>query len=88
MERHEILTNSIDWKQLVQHVVRDRVSVELAHGEQPVAMLVPIEPPKTMDDLDKALRNIPGLGDDAINFEAEIHELRMNMKELDDPWQS
>ena len=53
MERHEISTEKIDWPNLVRHVVRDRVAVELAEGELPIAMLIPIERPKTMADLDK-----------------------------------
>lgn len=73
MERHEISTDKIDWPNLVRHVVRDRVVVELAEGELPVAMLVPIERPKTMADLDKALRQIPRLGEEATCFEADIH---------------
>ena len=88
MERHEISTDKIDWPNLVRHVVRDRVVVELAEGELPVAMLVPIERPKTMADLDKALRQIPRLGEEATSFEADIREIRASMKELDDPWES
>lgn len=88
MERHEILTEKIDWPNLVRHVVRDRVVVELAEGELPVAMLVPIDRPKTMADLDKALRLLPTMGDDAVSFEADIQDIRASMKDLDDPWES
>jgi antitoxin (DNA-binding transcriptional repressor) of toxin-antitoxin stability system len=70
MERHEILSVKIDWPNLVRHVVRDRVVVELAEGERPVAMLVPIERPGTLADLDAALRKLPRLGEDATSFEA------------------
>jgi hypothetical protein len=88
MERHEISTEKIDWPNLVRHVVRDRVAVELAEGELPIAMLIPIERPKTMADLDKALRQLPRLGVDATSFEADIHGVRASMNELDDPWES
>ncbi len=88
MERHEISTEKIDWPSLVRHVVRDRVIVELADGELPIAMLVPIERPRTMADLDAALRKIPRLGEDAISFEADIQEVRASMRKLDDPWES
>jgi antitoxin (DNA-binding transcriptional repressor) of toxin-antitoxin stability system len=88
MERHEISAEKIDWPNLVRHVVRDRVVVELSEGEQPVAMLVPIDRPKTMGDLDKALRQLPGLGEDAAGFEVDIQEVRSNLKKLDDPWES
>lgn len=69
MERHEISTEKIDWPSLVRHVVRDRVVVELADGELPIAMLVPIERPRTMADLDAALRQLPRLAEDATSFE-------------------
>lgn len=88
MERHEISTEKIDWPSLVRHVVRDRVVVELADGELPIAMLVPIERPRTMADLDAALRQLPRLGEDATSFEADIQEFRASMMELDDPWES
>ncbi len=88
MERHEISTEKMDWPNLVRHVVRDKVVVELAEGERPIAMLVPIESPRTMADLDAALRQITRLGDDAKSLEADIQEDRASMKELDDPWES
>ena len=88
MERHEISTEKIDWPNLVRHVVRDKVTVELVEGDLPIAMLVPIERPKTMADLDAALRQIPRIGEDAMAFEADIQEARSSMKELDDPWES
>ena len=88
MERHEISTEKIDWPNLVRHVVRDKVVVELADGELPIAMLVPIERPRTMADLDAALRQLPRLGEDTNRFEADIQEVRESMKKLDDPWES
>lgn len=88
MERHEISTEKIDWPNLVRHVVRDKVVVELAEGELPIAMLVPIERPRTMADLDAALRQLPRLGKAAMSFEEDIQEVRASMKELDDPWAS
>lgn len=88
MERHEISTEKIDWPNLVRHVVRDKVIVELADGELPIAMLVPIERPRTMADLDAALCQLPRLGEDATSFEADLQNFRTSLKELDDPWES
>jgi len=88
MERHEFLSSKIDWPNLVRHVARDRVVVELAEDEIPVAKLIPIERPKTLADLDRALRQLPLLDDDAECFEADVNEVRSSMKELDDPWES
>jgi len=88
MERHEISTEKIDWPNLVRHVVRDRVIVELADGELPVAMLVPIEQPRTMAKLDAALRQLPRLAEEVKSFEADIQGVQASMKDLDDPWES
>lgn len=49
MERHDVLINKIDWPNLLQHVVRDKVAVELVEGQVPIAKLIPVEPPKTME---------------------------------------
>ncbi len=76
MESHEFLSSKIDWPNLVRHVVRDRVVVELAEGEIPVAKLVPIERPKTLADLDRALRQLPSLSDDAECFESDVNDVR------------
>ena len=76
MERHEISTEQIDWHTLVWHVARDRVVVELSEGERPIAMLVPVERPRTMAELDAALRQLPRLGDDVSSFEADIDVAR------------
>jgi len=88
MERHEFLSGKIDWPNLVRHVVRDKVVVELAEGQIPVARLVPIDEPKSLAELDRALRQLPPLGDDGECFEADVNEIRSTMKELDDPWES
>ena len=80
MERHEILSTNLDWPSLVRHVAKDQVVVELADGEVAVARLVPVGKPKTMEDLDCALRQLPPLGDDAEAFEEDIRELRSSTK--------
>ncbi len=88
MERQEILSPQIDWPGLVRHVARDQVTVELSEGEVPVAKLVPIERSKTMADLDRALRQIPPLGDDAKSYEEDIESFRSSLQSLDDKWES
>jgi len=88
MERREILSASIDWPNLVRHVIDDQVVVELAEGQVPVARLVPIGKSKTMADLDRVLRQVPALGDDAESFAADLQDSKASMKALDDPWES
>ena len=69
-------------------MARDRVVVELAEGQNAVARLIPVESPKSLAQLDLALRQLPPLGDDAECFEVEVREIRASMMELDDPWES
>jgi hypothetical protein len=88
MERHEILSPTINWPELVRHVAEDQVVVELADGQIAMARLVPIQRPKSFADLDLALRKLPSLGDDAERFEADLREVRSSMQPLDDPWES
>jgi len=88
MERHEILSNKIDWPSLVRHVGRDKVVVELSESQIPVARLVPIESPKNLADLDRTLRQLPPLGEDSERFEDDLNDIRSSLMELDDPWES
>ena len=88
MERHEILSPTINWPELVRHVAEDQVVVELADGQVAMARLVPIHKPKSFAELDKALRELPSLGNDAESFEADVQEVRSAMKPLVDPWES
>ena len=86
MERHEILLSKINWPDLIRHVVRDKVVVELSEGQIPIARLVPIEEPKGLAELDRALRQLSPLGNVAECFEADVNEVRSSMRKLDDPW--
>lgn len=88
MEKRQLLGNDIDWRDLIRHVFHDRVVVELSEGELPVALLVPIERPKSMANLDKALRSTPRLADELSSFESDIIDGKASLNELDDPWES
>ncbi len=88
MERHEILSPTINWPELVRHVAEDQVVVELSDGQIAMARIVPIQRPKSFAELDRALRKLPALGDDAERFEADIRDIRSSMQPLDDPWES
>jgi hypothetical protein len=87
MERREIQSTAINWPALVRHVADDQVVVELADGHVAMARLVPIQKPKSFADLDRALRKLPPLGDDAESFEADVRDVLASMKPLDDPWE-
>ena len=88
MERIEISTANISLSDIVKHVSRDRVIVELSDGQVPVARIVPIDKPQSMSDLDQALRNCARLGEDAAQFADDVLTVRKSIGELDDPWES
>jgi antitoxin (DNA-binding transcriptional repressor) of toxin-antitoxin stability system len=87
MERIEITAN-ISLSDIVKHVSRDRVSVELSEGQVPLARIVPIDKPQSMGDLDRALRDCTRLGEDAERFADDVLSVRQSIGELDDPWES
>jgi len=88
MEKIEISAANLNWSEIVKHVSRDRVSVELSEGEIPLARIVPIDKPRSMVDLDRALRESPRLGEDAEAFAQDVLSVRESIGELDDPWES
>jgi antitoxin (DNA-binding transcriptional repressor) of toxin-antitoxin stability system len=88
MEKIEISTANVSLADIVKHVSRDRVTVELSDGQVPMARIVPIDRPQTMSDLDRALRNCARLGEDAEQFADDVLSVRKSIGELDDPWES
>ena len=88
MERIEISTPNISLSEIVKHVSRDRVTVELSEGQVPLARIVPVDRPRSMTDLDRALRHCTRLGEDAESFAHHVHSARQSIGELDDPWES
>ncbi len=88
MERIEISSAHISLSELVKHVSRDQVSIELAEGSVPLAKIVPIASKRSMADLDQALRENSKLGDDADGFAQDVLSVRRSIGELDDPWES
>ena len=88
MERQELTSETIDWPALIRHVIQDQVTVELADGEVPLVRLVPVRRPRTLADLENALRSIEPLGDDAESFANDLDEQRNAALSLDDPWES
>lgn len=88
MERIEISTSNTSLSDVVRHVSQDRVSVEVSEGQVPLAMIVPIERIRSMDDLDRALRGCSRLSEDADAFAKDVLEVRQSIGELDNPWES
>lgn len=76
MERIELSAANINLSDIVKHVSRDRVIVELSEGHVPLARIVPIERPRSLADLDQALRKIAKLGDDTDSFAQDVLSVR------------
>lgn len=79
MERIEISTANINLSEIVKQVSRDRVAVELSDGQIPLARIVPIDEPRSMADLDRALRDCTRLGDDADAFALDVLSVRQSI---------
>ena len=43
MEKQDISNPNIDWANLVRHVAKDQVTVELADGSVPIAQVIPMK---------------------------------------------
>jgi hypothetical protein len=57
---------------LVEHVVRDSVSVEIQQGETTVARISPVVSGVPLSALNAALASVPPLGDDAESFADDL----------------
>ena len=88
MERIDISAANINLSEIVKHVLRDRISVELSEGQIPLAKIVPIDTTRSMADLDRALRESARLGEDAEAYALDVLSVRQSIGELDDPWES
>ena len=88
MERIEISTSNTSLSDLVKHVSQDRVSIEVSEDQVPLAMIVPIDKTRSMDDLDRALRGCSRLGEDTEAFARDVLDVRQSIGELDSPWES
>lgn len=88
MERIEISTAKLNLSEIVNHVSRDRVIIELSERQVPLARIIPIDRTPSMADLDRALRDSTRLGEDAESFARDVLSARQFLGELDDPWES
>lgn len=88
MEKIEISNTNISLSDIVKHVSRDRVTIELSDGQVPLARIVPIAKSLSMAELDRALRDCARLEDDAESFGHDVLTVRQSIGELDNPWES
>ena len=88
MEKANILNQDIDWANLVRHVARDQVCVELSDGSNAIAEIVPKKTTILMRDFAAFMGSIPQLGEDAESFAKDIESSRRIFTEALDPWES
>jgi hypothetical protein len=88
MDRIEISTVNVSLSDIVKHVSRDRVTVELSDGEVPLAKITPVARTRSMAELDRALREGIRFNEDAESFAEDVLSVRQSIGELDDPRES
>jgi hypothetical protein len=88
MEKQDISNPNIDWANLVRHVAKDQVTIELADGTVAIAQVIPIKKSVSMKDFSAMMRLLPSLGEDAESFARDVEAARSGFKEDSDPWES
>ena len=88
MDKQDISNPNIDWADLVRHVARDQVTVELADGTVALAKVVPMKKSVSMKDFASMMSSLPSLGEDGESFAKDVEAVRKSFKEVSDPWGS
>lgn len=86
MEQHSIADTNVDWRALLEHVVRDSVVVEIQQGAATVARISPVPGTLALDNLNRALAAVPPLGDDAESFASDLESCRHSLPAEQNPW--
>ena len=86
MEQHSLADSNVDWQALLEHVVRDRVVVEVQQDSATVARILPVASAMPLSRLNRALAAIPSLGDDVESFAAELQSCRQALPLEPNPW--
>ncbi len=75
MERQLITDPALDWRALVEHVYRDKVTVELAREQKVVATLAPVVSAPQFADLDDILADVPRLNEECESFAVDVESI-------------
>jgi hypothetical protein len=86
MERQLITDPTLDWGALVEHVYRDRVTVELARDQEVVATLAPVVSAPQFSDLNAILAGVPRLNEECESFAKDVEDIRRSIPPETDPW--
>jgi hypothetical protein len=85
MENLSLTDGSVDWRAMVEHVVRDSVTVDIQKGDTVVARISPVVGGITLRDMNAVLAAVPQL-DDAEAFEKDLQSARAALPMEVNPW--
>lgn len=85
MEHLSLSDGSVDWRAMVEHVVRDNVTVDIQNGETTVARISPVVGGISLKDMNAILVALPRL-DDAEAFEKDLQSARKGLPLEFDRW--
>jgi len=86
MEQHSLSDINLDWRSLMEHVVRDNVVVDVKQDDVTVARISPVPKSVRLSELNEALASIPSLGDDAETFANDLTDIRKSLPAESSPW--
>ncbi len=86
MEQLSMADANIDWRALVEHVVRESVVVEIQEGEKTIARLSPVKGKLPLASLNCALSSVPPLGDDVESFASDLESCSHSLPAEQNPW--
>lgn len=86
MEQHSLADGNVDWRALLEHVVRDSVVVEVKQGNATVACISPVAGKLPIAELNKVLASLPRLGDEAESFADDLDSIRRSVPAEPNPW--
>jgi hypothetical protein len=78
MEHLSLSDGSVDWRAMVEHVVRDNVTVDIQSGDTTVARITPVIGGTLLRDLNNVLSGVPML-DDAEAFDEDLQSARNSL---------
>ena len=77
-----------NFTKLVNKVYVEGISIDLERDDKIIARLTPAEPrsPLTVGELNRFLRSLPKLGDDADAFSQDVRAIRAEFPAETNPW--
>jgi hypothetical protein len=86
MEQLSLSDTNVDWRALLEHVVRDNVTIDIQEGNTTVARILPIAGGVSLGNLNAVLASLPHLEDDANSFANDLEAIRSSLLPESNPW--